>query len=123
MERIGDHADNLAELALFKIENNITFSEKAVIELEQMVNVVHNSISKSLEAMKGSDRKLARDVIEIEGVVDEMEKHLRKTHIRRLNEGRCETNSGIIFLDIISNMERISDHAKNIAEAVLAVKN
>ncbi|MDK2866950.1 MAG: phosphate:Na+ symporter [Clostridiales bacterium] len=123
IERIGDHADNLAELALFKIENNITFSEKAVIELEQMVNVVHNSISKSLEAMKGSDRKLARDVIEIEGVVDEMEKHLRKTHIRRLNEGRCETNSGIIFLDIISNMERISDHAKNIAEAVLAVKN
>jgi phosphate:Na+ symporter len=123
IERIGDHADNLAELAHFKIENNIVFSEKAVVELEQMVNVVHDSISKSLESMRGSDRKLARDVIEIEGVVDEMEKHLRKTHIRRLNEGRCETNSGIIFLDIISNMERISDHAKNIAEAVLAVKS
>lgn len=122
IERIGDHADNLAELALYKIENEITFSEKAVAELDEMVITVRSSISKSLDALKGSDRKLAKDVIEIEGVVDEMEKQLRKKHIRRLNEGRCETNSGIIFLDIISNMERISDHAKNIAEAVLLVK-
>ena len=123
IERIGDHADNLAELANFKIENNINFSEKAIIELDHMVSTVQSSITKSLEAMKESDRKLAKDVIEIEGVVDEMEKQLRKTHIRRLNEGRCDTNSGIVFLDIISNMERISDHAKNIAEAVLLVKS
>jgi phosphate:Na+ symporter len=122
IERVGDHADNLAELAHFKIENNIVFSEKAVIELDEMVSTVGASFIHALESMKKSDLKLAKDVIEIEGVVDEMEKTLRKKHIRRLNEGRCEMNSGIIFLDIISNLERISDHSKNIADAVLALK-
>jgi len=122
IERVGDHAENLAELAHFKIENNIIFSDKAVLELEQMVSTVNTSFVKALESMRESNQKLAKEVIEIEGVVDEMEKTLRKKHIRRLNEGRCETNSGIIFLDIISNLERISDHAKNIADAVLAIK-
>lgn len=122
IERVGDHAENLAELAQFKIENSITFSDKAIVELEEMVSVVTESFAHSLDAMRLSDQKLARKVIEQEGAVDEMEKTLRKKHIRRLNEGRCETNSGIIFLDIISNLERISDHSKNIAEAVLTVK-
>jgi len=122
IERVGDHAENLAELAHFKIENNIIFSDKAILELEQMVSTVNTSFVKALESMRESNQKLAKEVIEIEGVVDEMEKTLRKKHIRRLNEGRCETNSGIIFLDIISNLERISDHAKNIADAVLAIK-
>lgn len=122
IERVGDHADNLAELALFKIENNIIFSEKAVLELDEMVGKVRNGFELSMTSLKNSDFNSAQEVIEIEGEIDLMEKTLRKTHIRRLNEGRCETNAGIIFLDIISNLERVSDHSSNIALAVLDVR-
>ena len=123
IERVGDHADNLAELAFYKIENDVNFSEKAVIELDDMMSKVKSSYELALNSMKNADTKIAQTVIEIEGQVDLMEKNLRKTHIRRLNEGRCETNAGIIFLDIISNLERVSDHASNIANAVIDLKS
>ena len=121
IERVGDHADNIAELALYKIDNNVNFSEKAILELEEMVGKVTESYDLALQAMKEESRHHAQRVIEIEGVVDEMEKTLRKKHITRLNEGRCDTSSGIIFLDMLSNLERISDHSSNIALAVLDV--
>ncbi|GAB6108578.1 Na/Pi cotransporter family protein [Fusibacter bizertensis] len=121
IERVGDHADNIAELALYKIDNNVHFSDKAVLELDEMVSKVFEAYDLALEAMKEENRYKAQKVIEVEGVVDEMEKTLRKKHIARLNEGRCEMSSGIIFLDMLSNLERISDHSSNIALAVLDV--
>ena len=121
IERVGDHADNIAELALYKIDNNVHFSDKANIELREMIAKVQESYELALESMKERNRYKAQKVIEIEGVVDEMEKILRKKHIARLNDGRCELSSGIVFLDILSNLERISDHASNIALAVLDV--
>jgi len=121
IERVGDHADNIAELALYKIDNNVHFSEKANIELREMISKVSESYELSLEALKEGNRYKAQKVIELEGVVDEMEKILRKKHITRLNDGRCEMSSGIVFLDVLSNLERISDHASNIALAVLDV--
>ena len=121
IERVGDHADNIAELALYKIDNTVHFSDKAVVELDEMTLKVIEAYELSLEAMKEENRYKAQKVVEIEGVVDEMEKTLRKKHITRLNEGRCETSSGIIFLDMLSNLERISDHSSNIALAVLDV--
>ncbi len=123
IERVGDHADNIAELALFKIDNSVQFSEKAVDEMNQMVKKVIESYAYALDAMKEASLHKAQKAIEIEGVVDEMEKTLRKKHISRLNEGRCETSSGIIFLDMLSNLERVSDHASNIAKAVIEVKS
>ncbi|MBM7561084.1 Na/Pi cotransporter family protein [Fusibacter tunisiensis] len=123
IERVGDHAENVAELAEFKIENNVHFSEKAVVEMEEMVEKVVQSYTLAMDAMKEGDRHKAQKVVEIEGVIDEMEKTLRKKHIQRLNDGRCETSAGIVFLDLLSNLERVSDHASNIALAVLDVKN
>jgi len=122
IERIGDHADNLAELGIYKIENDIRFSDKASIEIKEMIEHVEKSVILALGALRDTDYKMAEEVISIEASTDEMEKSFRKKHIRRLNEGKCETNSGIIFLDAISNLERITDHSKNIAEAVLAIK-
>lgn len=121
IERVGDHADNIAELALFKIDNMVVFSDKATLELEEMVAKVLEAYDLALDSMKEENRYKAQKVVEIEGVVDEMEKTLRKKHIARLNEGRCETSSGIVFLDMLSNLERISDHSSNIALAVLDV--
>ena len=62
---------------------------------------------------------MAQKVIEREGEIDLMEKNLRKKHIRRLNEGKCQPTAGVLFLDAISNLERVGDHASDIASAVI----
>jgi len=72
-----------------------------------------------LTAMQTGESSLAKSVIEREGEIDLMERQLRKLHIKRLNDGKCQTTSGVIFLDVISNLERIGDHASNIALAVI----
>jgi len=119
IERVGDHADNLAELAQYTLDNNLNFSEVAIEELRMMYSLVIRAYTDALTAMKNLDGSLAMKVVEIEGKVDHIEKTLRANHIGRLNAQQCVPSSGVIFLDIISNMERISDHASNIAMAVM----
>jgi len=119
LERIGDHAENIAELAQYKIDNKLSFSETAIDELNNMKDIVISGYLDSLTAMKNLDVNLAMKVIETEGRVDNIERTLRTNHIARLNKQLCNTSSGILFLDFISNLERISDHASNIAEAVI----
>ncbi|GAB6086605.1 Na/Pi cotransporter family protein [Alkaliphilus crotonatoxidans] len=119
IERVGDHAENIAELAQYKIDNGLHFSEIALKELKEMEELVMKGYINALGAMRNLDNNLAMKVIEIEGKVDLMEKSLRANHIHRLNNQQCSPGSGVIFLDIISNMERISDHSSNIAMAVL----
>ncbi|WP_240841494.1 Na/Pi cotransporter family protein [Acidaminobacter sp. JC074] len=119
IERVGDHADNLAEMTVYRVENNLSFSESAMEEIKHMSERVIKSYKQSLTAIKEGNHELARSVIEREGEIDLMEKNLRKKHIRRLNEGKCQPAAGVLFLDIINNLERIGDHASNIATAVL----
>lgn len=115
IERIGDHADNIAELAMHRIENKLSLSDGALEALQYMSERVEKSIVQSLEALSGNDRLVAQSVIEREGEIDLLEKNMRKAHIKRLNEQRCSAASGVIYLDVISNLERIGDHASNIA--------
>lgn len=119
IERVGDHADNLAEMAVYSVENRLTYSESALEEIRHMSDRVIKSYKQALQAIKEADIDLAKAVIEREGEIDLMEKNLRKKHIRRLNEGKCTPASGVLFLDIINSLERIGDHASNMAEAVL----
>lgn len=119
IERVGDHADNLAEMTVYKVENKLTYSDSALQEIEHMAERVIKSFKQSLDAIKGGDHEIARAVIEREGEIDLLEKNLRKKHIKRLNEGKCSPSSGVLFLDIINNLERIGDHASNIAAAVI----
>ncbi|MBI9011079.1 MAG: Na/Pi cotransporter family protein [Clostridiales bacterium] len=119
IERVGDHSDNLAEMTVYRIENKLDFSESAMDEIKHMSERVIKSYKQALTAIKEVDHELARSVIEREGEIDLMEKNLRKKHIRRLNEGKCQPAAGVLFLDIINNLERIGDHASNIAAAVL----
>jgi len=119
IERVGDHADNIAELALYRLENNLHFSEEAIEELENMSTITVDVYEKSLTALTNLDHALALEVLEIENRIDEIEKNLRANHIDRLNKNLCNSGSGVVFLDIISNLERISDHSSNIAYAVL----
>lgn len=119
IERVGDHADNIAELALYRVDNKLEFSKTASGELETMHQRVLKSYGQALHALRTGDVSIAKRVVEREGEIDHMEKSLRASHIGRLSKQLCVPASGVIFLDIISNLERIGDHATKIAFAVI----
>ncbi len=118
IERVGDHAENIAELAQYRIDYDVSFSESAQKELKHIYDMVFMTYRTSLDAIKTVDRSLMEQVEIVEAQVDQLEKEYRKAHINRLNKGTCEPRAGIVFLEIISNLERVSDHAMNIASLV-----
>ena len=122
IERIGDHAENLAEIAQSAIDGQVYFSEQGQNEISDMYNKVIASYSYALEAMVTSDVNLACKVIKMEEQVDIMEESCRVNHMIRLNNNLCSIDNGIIYFEILANLERISDHAANIAEKVIQQK-
>lgn len=123
LERIGDHADNIAEFALYKIENDVSFSELAKEEFRVMYDLTNEVLKLALDALATIDCDDCNLVLIRDKEIDKMFKMLRKNHIERLNNRICEPNSGVIFLDTISNLERIGDHSSNIAITILEVIN
>lgn len=119
IERVGDHADNIGELVLYKIENKVNFSDSANDEVKEMFDETLEVYKETLTAIKTIDCDDCDRVIVNDNKIDVMYRDLRKNHIERLNNYVCEPNSGVIFLDIISNLERIGDHSSNIAESIL----
>jgi phosphate:Na+ symporter len=123
VERVGDHADNIAELALYNIEHGSGFSEQAVAELNLMIDEVHEAYKLAILTFKSADSNIGMAVFEKEKAINNMEKKFRKNHMDRLNDGLCTTSTGIVFLDTLSNLERIGDHATNMAESIVEVIN
>lgn len=119
LERVGDHAENISELAEARSETSTGLSKEAQEELTEMFLVANEAFLKSMQAFETKDKNLAREVLELELEVNRLEQFNRNEHIRRLNEGTCNIQAGVLFLDSISNLERISDHATNIANLVL----
>ncbi|MTI93968.1 MAG: Na/Pi cotransporter family protein [Firmicutes bacterium] len=119
IERIGDHAENIAQLCHQKIDDKYPFSEAAVEEVKEMYDKVQAITAKAVTAFRSKNLALAREVLIDDNEIDRLEKRLRQRHIGRINEGRCFPPSGVIYLDILANFERIGDHAVNIAQAVL----
>lgn len=119
IERIGDHFENIIELIDFREVNKVKLSEDAMEELSEMFALTVGTVQKAVDSLDTNDWELARTVAKQEELIDKMERKCRKSHIIRLNEGGCSAQAGIVFVDIVSNLERIGDHAVNIAEAVL----
>lgn len=115
IERIGDHATNLIELYEYKIDHGVEFSSLAMEEFRDMFDSVESAVRLSLESLDEEDVAKAREVDRLEDEVDRKEKSLRKNHITRLNRGECTPQGGVIFIDILSNLERVCDHAHNLS--------
>ena len=108
IERMGDHAENIADLAKYKLENKIAFSETAKRELEGLMTYVINGLSYALKARQEMELAFVEKEKEYEDLVDYVESELREKHIERLAQNRCQPASGIVYLDVLSNLERIS---------------
>ncbi len=118
VERIGDHSDNIIELTQYAHMHQLPFSEEAKQEIRTMFDLTLESCVLAFTALENLDPEMAKQVIENEDIIDKMEADFRKSHLKRLNTGECGGSSGVIFLDIIGNLERISDHCFNIAQAI-----
>ena len=119
LERIGDHAKNIAESAEEFSTCEIKFTEAALAELTTIFSKTIDAVKSAYDSFETHDIAKAKLTANYENEIDILENQYRDNHIKRLKERECSTRSGVIFLDTISNLERIGDHCKNIAEYVL----
>ena len=115
LERIGDHAENIAELAQKLKAHNISFSDAGRKDLEPMVAAVEGSLDCAIAAREQGSLDMARNTFRYEDDVDSYEEENREKHIDRLSRNECSSEAGVIFLNMLTNLERVSDHAVNIA--------
>jgi len=119
VERIGDHAENLRDLAEQKIDGKLPFSDIAIGELKKMYDDINSMINCSLNALKLNNVNEAKLVLERECQVNILRDSLKENHVKRLEQRQCNVLSGVVFLDTISNLEKIGDHLNNVAQAVM----
>lgn len=118
VERVADLSTNIVELAQAKSKHYVKLSDTAVEELQTMFAKVESIYARAIEVLRTEKVKAAENLIAEDDEVDRMEKEFRDSHIRRLNEGKCHPEAGVLYLDVISTLERVADHGTNLAEAV-----
>ena len=120
LERIGDHAENIVEYTVDRVENNVPYSVAALGELEYVAEKCESILNDALDIFSRHKAKPGEldDITDREEEIDELTEKLRDSHIQRLTEGLCTPKSGTNFLDLLINLERVSDHAANIAYSV-----
>ena len=120
MERVGDHSQNILEAAQLRHKEEIKFSEKAVKELDDLSAMITAQLDRAMEIFSKQDTRgiLLSQVEAVEQEIDDTTEALREHHVDRLKQHKCSAKNGMIYLDILTNLERIGDHAENIASSV-----
>lgn len=119
IERIGDHATNIAESAQLCIEKDITFTKDAMAELNLMMESINENLSLSIDMFVHKDEDKLERIEEVEDKIDRMERDMQEAHVKRMTKNMCSAEAGMIFSDVLSGLERVGDHATNIAFSVL----
>ncbi|ASW42027.1 Na/Pi cotransporter family protein [Clostridium isatidis] len=114
IERIGDHAENIADLAAEKMKNNVHLGDEAKKELKAIFEKTIEAIELSVDSYGNRNFDSTKKLEEVESEIDNLKNNFRQNNIRRLKERVCSADSSVVFLDLISNLERIGDHANNI---------
>lgn len=119
IERIGDHAENIADAAVKSNEENMKFTKKGEREIREMHEKTMLILEESMEMFTTLDKKNLPDILELEDCIDSMERELQQNHVRRMAKGKCLPMTGILFTDLVTGLERVADHATNIAFSIL----
>jgi len=122
IERIGDHAENIAEYALLVKDRGLKFSDVATEELKRLGNLTTDQAFRTLNAYEQEDSSELKQIKLYEKEIDQLSVDFVENHIQRLKESSCDPKSGVIFTDMIIDLERTADHAKNIASSILTSK-
>lgn len=120
MERVGDHSQNILEAAELRHNEEIKFSEKAVKELDDLSAMITAQLDRAMDIFSHQDSRpvALKQVEDVEQEIDDITEALREHHVDRLKQHKCSAKNGMIYLDILTNLERIGDHAENIATSV-----
>lgn len=119
IERIGDHAENFADAAVSSMEDGTDFTKKGVKELMEMYNKVQEILAMSLEMFSTGKKEHLERILALENEIDGMERSLQKAQVRRLAKGKCTAQAGVAYTDLVTGLERVADHATNIAFSIL----
>lgn len=119
IERIGDHAENMADAAIKSHEENLKFTKKGEKEIREMHQKTLQILEEAMEMFTTLDKKNLPDILELENSIDTMERELQQNHVRRMAKGKCLPMTGILFTDLVTGLERVADHATNIAFSIL----
>ncbi|MBR2408034.1 MAG: Na/Pi cotransporter family protein [Lachnospiraceae bacterium] len=119
IERIGDHAENMADAATQLINDNLSMSKYAEQAIREMFEKTKTLLQYSLDAFEKKHEEHLRDILVLEEEIDEIERQLQEAHVERLTRGECDAETGMIYTDVVSNLERVADHSTNIAFSIM----
>ncbi len=122
IERIGDHAENIAELAQMKINDKIDLSETGVKEAEELINLIGSILDDVEVALDSEDTEVCARILEKEDESDKLTEMYKNNHIKRVSKKECNAVSGVVFLDLLANLERVGDHSANLAKDIRDLK-
>ncbi|MFH0924369.1 MAG: Na/Pi cotransporter family protein [bacterium] len=121
-ERIGDHAENIAKLAVKRWDGNLCFTKDASNDLKSLYQEASGFLNQIIQAIEKEDKEIAHKAMVMEENIDKLTREFKNNHIERLNKGICTVISGLVFVDVLNSFEKIGDHTYNIGEAVLGIK-
>jgi len=119
LERIGDHAVNIVEIAERKMDQKLSFSDLALVEAEELRNEIEQMLDYIIAALENNDIEAAKSALGNEDNLNRMQIDFRRSHVDRMSKGQCSPQAGLIFIDLVDNVEKTGDHLTNIAQAII----